>query len=131
MAQMILESAWGERIIGNNAFGIKAAGQKSPYWGGDSIDANTFEYYNADQNPVNIRTAFRAYETVTDSIKDHTYFLKQNPRYALAGVFDAKDYREQAYALARAGYATDPNYAQKLIQIIEQYKLNELDQKKK
>ncbi|WP_349393110.1 glucosaminidase domain-containing protein, partial [Clostridium perfringens] len=51
----------------------------------------------------------------------------ENSRYEQAGVFKAKDYREQAEAILRAGYATDPNYANKLCSMIESYELNKYD----
>jgi flagellum-specific peptidoglycan hydrolase FlgJ len=130
MAQMALESSWGSRHIANNYFGIKARGQKSPFWDGSAVDARTSEVIN-DNTLVQITDAFRAYKSVEDSIRDHSYFLRQNPRYALAGVFESPTPEAQAKALQRAGYATDPLYAEKLISIIKTYKLETLDQKKK
>ena len=62
-------------------------------------------------------------------MKDHTYFLQQYKRYA--NVFTAKTPEEQANALQNAGYATDPNYAGKLISIINTYNFKRFDEKKK
>ncbi|MCX6250732.1 MAG: glucosaminidase domain-containing protein [Bacteroidetes bacterium] len=128
MAQMGLETGWGKSKVGNNMFGIKAEGQKSPYWEGAVMNADTTEFVAGQARSYNL--AFRAYRSITDSIKDHSYFLLQNPRYRKAGVFAAKTAAEQAIALQSAGYATDPEYADKLIQVMDRYDLYELDKKK-
>lgn len=128
LAQAALESGWGNHIIGNNMFGIKASGATSPYWSGNFVSAGTSEYTNGAYTPTTSK--FRRYATITDSIKDHTYFLKQNKRYEKAGVFSATTPEEQARALQKAGYATDPSYATKLISIINTYNLKKYDKKK-
>lgn len=127
LAQMALESNWGKSIISNNAFGIKAAGVIGPYWKGDTVSAKTGEYIKGAY--VTTGADFRAYKSVADSIKDHTYFLKTNNRYAK--VFQAQTPQAQALELQNAGYATDPGYANKLISLINQYNLTDLDSKKK
>lgn len=120
MAQMGLESAWGASFIGNNAFGIKAAGAHSPFWQGASV--------NAQNNPSEGgRSNYRAYKSVQDSISDHTYFLQQNQRYTTHGVFSATTPEQQAYALKAAGYATAEHYAPTLIKIINDNNLRVLD----
>jgi flagellum-specific peptidoglycan hydrolase FlgJ len=129
MAQAALETGWGKSVKGNNMFGIKGLGKKSPYWTGKVVNTSTREVINGQSGQYNLD--FRAYETVSDSIRDHTYFLQQNSRYANAGVFTAKTPEEQCKALQNAGYATDPNYAQSLISIITKYNLKRLDEKKK
>lgn len=129
LAQAALESGWGKYTAGNNMFGIKASGDHSPYWHGDYVSSRTSEYVNGAY--TGITGKFRKYATIGDSIKDHTYFLEQNKRYANAGVFSAQTPEEQARALQRAGYATDPSYAGKLISIINQYNLREYDKKKR
>jgi len=129
MSQMAIETGWGRSIPANNAFGIKAKGAKSPYWDGAVYNARTKEVYNGQT--VTITDGFRAYASVQDSISDHNYFLKQNQRYTRAGVFDAATPEDQARALQLAGYATDPEYANKLISIINRYGLKSLDEKKK
>lgn len=129
LAQAALESGWGRHIVGNNMFGIKAAGKHSPYWHGDTVTAGTTEFQNGAYNATT--SGFRRYASVGDSIKDHTWFLQQNGRYAAAGVFRAQTPEEQAQALQRAGYATDPGYASKLIGIINTYNLKQYDEKKK
>ena len=128
-AQMALETGYGKSKIGNNMFGIKADGPHSPYWSGKAMSADTTEVINGKSGSYKL--AFRAYNSIADSIRDHTYFLLQNSRYRKAGVFTAKTPEDQARALQAAGYATDAGYAQKLIQIIERYRLKSLDEKKK
>ena len=128
LAQAALESGWGKSVVGNNMFGIKASGSTSPYWHGESVSAGTSEYQNGAYTGTT--GSFRKYATVSDSIRDHTWFLTHNGRYAKAGVFTAKTPEEQARALQNAGYATDPAYASKLISIINSYNLKEYDKKK-
>jgi len=129
MAQMILESCWGRAKIGNNMFGIKAKGKSSPYWDGSATETKTTEFINGVSGKY--KEPFRIYASVEDSIRDHSNFLKVNPRYKKAGLFDAKTPEEQAQVLQAAGYATDPEYSNKLISLITQYNLKELDVKKK
>jgi flagellum-specific peptidoglycan hydrolase FlgJ len=129
MAQMILETGWGKSKVGNNMFGIKAAGKKSPYWNGAAIKADTTEYIQGESGTYNL--AFRKYDSIAASIRDHTNFLQQNQRYAKAGVFKATTPEQQAQALQNAGYATAPNYAASLINVIKSYNLKTLDEKKK
>lgn len=128
LAQAALETGWGKSVVGNNMFGIKAAGGTSPYWHGATVTAGTSEYENGAYIGTNSR--FRKYATVSDSIRDHTWFLEHNSRYANAGVFTATTPEEQARALQKAGYATDPSYANKLISIINSYNLKQYDKKK-
>lgn len=117
-AQAILESSGKYNLPGwlvggsklsqkaNNFFGIKA----SPAWKGEVYNIATGEYTPAGQY-YTIADNFRKYATVEDSIKDYVKFLKSNPRYTTAGVFSAKDVKEQAERLKAAGYATAPDYA--------------------
>ena len=129
MAQAAVETGWGKSVAGNNMFGIKASGVKTPYWQGNSVIANTREVIDGISAQYNL--AFRQYATVADSIRDHTYFLQSNPRYDKYGVFAAATPEAQCKALQAAGYATDPNYAATLISIINSNNLKRLDQKKK
>jgi len=126
-AQAALESDYGRSIPGRNMFGIKAKGQKTPFWTGDSTDQKTREVINGVSQTIT--DGFRAYPTVSDSIKDHTYFLQTIGRYEK--VFTAATPEDQARELQKAGYATDPNYANALISIINKYNLKELDKKKR
>ena len=124
MAQAILESGNGQSSLAkkyNNHFGIKA----SKDWKGKVIDMKTREVFNG--NEVFIKDGFRWYTNPLDSFKDRVDFLKKNQRYAKHGVFTAKFPEEQADALQRAGYATDPNYANTLKMLIAKYNLKVLD----
>ena len=127
MAQMALETGWGAHKVGNNMFGIKATGSHTPYWKGAKIESNTAEYIAGQAGTY--KEPFRLYNSIEDSIIDHNHLLIQNTRYAT--VLAASTPEIQAMALQSAGYATDPNYAQKLKSIINQHNLKELDQTKK
>ena len=115
IAQAILESGWGKNRIGNNIFGIKAGGG----WEGKTKTKATQEYKNGSW--VTETAIFRDY----DSVADHAKLVGTASRYE--AVRSAKDYKEAAHALQSAGYATDPQYAQKLINIIEQNNLTVYD----
>ncbi len=124
LAQAILESGWGQSALateGNNLFGIKA----DESWTGPVIEMETQEFVNGGY--ITVIARWRVYDKWEQSVLDHGKFLKENSRYEQAGVFKAKDYREQAEAILRAGYATDPNYDNKLCSMIESYELNKYD----
>lgn len=115
IAQAILESGDGNSTLtkrANNLFGIKAIGG----WKGATLNMRTGEVRNGTR--VMESWAFRAYGNIEDSMRDRNRFLIDNSRYRKAGVLDAKTPEEQCRALQRAGYATDPQYANKLISII-------------
>lgn len=107
IAQAAQETGWGEHVAGGNLFGVKSHGQP----GGQSVV--TTEYVNGQ--PVTIRDNFRAYNSVRESMEDYANFLRTNPRYS--DVFRQDNFEDQAKAVAAAGYATDPNYADSLISI--------------
>ncbi|MEW6468233.1 MAG: glucosaminidase domain-containing protein [Bacteroidota bacterium] len=116
LSQAMLESANGNSdlaMYANNHFGIKC-----------HVGWEGMTYYKDDDEK---NECFRKYNTVLESYSDHSMFLKTRDRYKF--LFDLKvtDYKGWAHGLKSAGYATDPNYAYKLIQIIEQYKLHEYD----
>ena len=118
LAQGLLESSAGRSdlvIQGNNHFGIKCHG-----WTGRTV------YHDDDLKGE----CFRAYPSALDSYEDHCKFLRERPRYRSLFDLDRTDYRGWAYGLKRAGYATNPSYAQMLINIIELYKLYEFDKAK-
>lgn len=71
---------------------------------------------------------FRKYKNAEASYLDHSDYLKSQPRYAFLFEYDADDYSSWAWGLKKAGYATNPIYAQTLIKYIEGYQLNELNQ---
>ena len=116
LAQGILESECGNSRLAteaNNHFGIKCHSD----WTGESI------YHDDDKN----QECFRKYTSAYDSFKDHSNFLKDKNRYSDLFLLDHTDYKSWAYGLKAAGYATDPQYAQKLITIIEEMGLEAYD----
>jgi flagellar protein FlgJ len=119
VAQAALESSWGRRAPGFNLFGIKA----DPSWHGPAVLEVTHEVVHGQ--PITITAAFRAYDDWQGSIDDHAAFLSGNPRYHAA--FACASGIEFAHAIAHAGYATDPQYADKLIEIIHAHDLMALD----
>lgn len=124
MAQMIIESADSNGVAGNgitatqanNYFGIKADSS----WTGKKMAFSTPK----DGQPTNY---FRVYQSPVDSIADHTKFLQVNSRYPAAGVFSSATPEEQIKAIAKAGYAEAPNYAQSIIDLINSNNLKSLD----
>lgn len=117
IAQSALESGWGRSEIRRNdgstsynLFGIKAG--KS--WNGDTVEATTTEYVDGQAQQRVER--FRAYASYDEAFRDYANLLRSNPRYG--GVIGSHDGVEFAKALQRAGYATDPGYADKLGRII-------------
>ena len=116
MAQGILESDSGNSLLSNssnNHFGIKC--KKS--WVGEKV------YYDDDAKGE----CFRAYPSVEASYQDHADFLDQSPRYDSLFTYQSDDYRSWARGLKAAGYATAPDYAERLVKIIESMKLYLLD----
>lgn len=123
-AQYVQESGWAGSELSekyNNCFGIKADSS----WSGETVDLPTQEYVNGEW--ITVTATWRVYSDANESVKDHVKFLEENPRYAENGVFSANTYQEQCQALQSAGYATDPNYADTLIRIIEEYRLYSYD----
>lgn len=124
VAQAILESAWGKSELatgGNALFGIKAT--KS--WKGKVYCKDTKECYDG-VNLVDVKNAaFRAYDSWEESVEDHSAFLKANKRYK--EVIGETDYKKVCEAIKAAGYATDPDYVEKLVKLIEDYELTEFD----
>lgn len=118
IAQAILESNNGNSALtreGNALFGIKATNWRGKVWTGKTV-----EYYNPNK-PTTITAGFRAYDSWQDSISDHSKLITGASRYHK--VVDEKDYKNACNAIAKAGYATDPQYARKLISLIEANKL--------
>ena len=116
LAQGCLESGDGNSALARNAnnhFGIKCH---------DGWKGRTFRQDDDERNEC-----FRKYDNAVDSYTDHSYFLTSRPRYN--SLFDLKitDYKGWAHGLKAAGYATNPKYAQLLINIIEEYKLYKYD----
>lgn len=122
LAQAIVESNWAQSeltVKGLNYFGIKCTGQ-SPYATG-CLERPTQEC-DAEGRCAQTVAAFRTYSSAEDSFRDHGHFLTTNPRYEDA--FDHVDDPDRfAQEIAEAGYATDPDYADKLIELMQQYDL--------
>ena len=114
VAQAALESGWGRYGIGHNVFGIKA----SAGWKGPVLVRRTAEEH-PDGSVYYVDASFRDYPSYAASIADHFAFLRDNSRYAAAGVFAAKTDDEYFAALKRAGYATDDDYVSKLMAMVK------------
>lgn len=116
LAQAILESDCGNSTLArkaNNHFGIKC----HKNWEGKT-------HFHDDDSP---NECFRKYESVLDSYRDHSDFLKNTPRYADLFRLRPDDYKGWARGLKKAGYATSPTYAEQLIRIIEENHLHQYD----
>lgn len=118
VAQAALETGWGAHVMPDrqgrnsfNLFGIKAGSG----WSGEQVSKKTLEFEAGVPRPQ--RANFRAYGDVAATFEDYTTFLSSNPRYS--GVRDyGSDAAGFANALQDSGYATDPNYAEKLTRIL-------------
>ncbi len=118
LAQGCLESADGNSdlaVRANNHFGIKCHND----WKGPT-------YYKKGDDRG--RSCYRKYRNPSESFKDHSDFLRYGQRYAFLFDLQITDYKGWSHGLKKAGYATDPQYAQKLIKIIEDYRLYRFDQ---
>ncbi len=117
IAQAALETNWGTHVprsasgrSSNNLFGVKAGSQ----WTGDSVAAGTQEFENGAA--VSVTGEFRAYDSRAASFKDYVALLRGNPRYA-AALNTGSNAHAFASALQQGGYATDPDYANKVTAI--------------
>ena len=122
-ADAALESGWGSSGLAQqakNLFGIKAGHN----WGGNVLKMNTRAYINHEW--VMVEAQFRSYPDWQGSMDDHAQFLLTNPRYnhAFEHVGDGERFAQE---VAKAGYATDPAYARKLISIMRSHGLSSLD----
>ncbi|MEG2332889.1 glucosaminidase domain-containing protein [Bacteroides sp.] len=118
LAQGLLESGAGMSELArksNNHFGIKCGSS----WNGRTVS------HDDDARGE----CFRAYRNPKDSYEDHSAFLKRGARYAFLFELDLTDYKGWARGLKKAGYATDPSYANRLITIIEDYELYKYDRR--
>lgn len=117
LAQGILESGYGQSKLArkaNNHFGIKCGSD----WKGASI--------KKDDDRKN--ECFRKYKKAEDSYRDHSLFLYERARYDFLFEYKITDYKKWARGLKKAGYATDPSYPKRLINLIEKYELYKYDQ---
>lgn len=122
IAEGALESAWGSSQLAAqamNLFGVKA----DSAWHGDVLTMPTREFLKGSWCVVPAR--WRRYSDWQGCMDDHAAFFRQNPRYKAA--LACKDGPSFARAVAAAGYATDPQYAQKLCAIIVGHNLQEFD----
>ena len=116
LAQGIIESRSGQSALaaeGNNHFGIKCHNS----WKGKTM------LVDDDRKGE----CFRVYDSAEESFRDHSDFLRYRDRYKFLFDFQTTDYKSWAYGLKQAGYATDPSYAAKLIQCVEDYDLARFD----
>ena len=118
LAQGLLESGYGRSELAlksNNHFGIKCHNN----WKGGRV------YHDDDAKGE----CFRKYGTPEESYRDHSDFLRYRERYRFLFDYKITDYKSWAYGLKKAGYATDPKYPLKLINLIETYSLHQYDTK--
>jgi len=115
VAQSALETGWGKHVIKNNdgsssfnLFNIKASRQ----WEGNTVEVPTLEYRQGALSPELAK--FKSYDDPQQSIDDYVSLISQNPRYQQALNADAETYIRQ---LQTAGYATDPDYSEKVLNI--------------
>lgn len=126
IGQAALESNFGQATLAskyNNLFGVKAFGDQP------KVNLETQEYL--DGQWVTIKGDFRVYESWDESMDAHTRLFVNGVDWdpqKYEPVLLAKDYKEAAHALQQAGYATDPTYADKIIGMIEEYRLDQYDQ---
>ena len=122
LGQAALESGWGKHEVRGsdggqsfNLFGIKAGRN----WSGPTVQAMTTEY--VDGVPRKTMQTFRAYGSYAESFKDYATLMRGNRRYA--AVLQQNSSAGFAQALQRSGYATDPQYGQKLTRILEGWQM--------
>jgi flagellar protein FlgJ len=117
VSQAALETGWGQSILAtvekssHNLFNIKADSR----WEGEKISKESLEYEN--NIAVNKTSHFRSYSNYQDSFNDYVKFIKENPRYgeALQKVNNSEQY---LHGIHQAGYATDPNYVEKIMKVL-------------
>jgi len=122
IAQAALETGWGTSELATkakNLFGLKA----NNTWKGPTYTKVSAEHLKGQK--VSLASQFRKYDTWSSSIVDHAKHLTSQPRYK--SVVDEYDYQTACFAILAAGYATDPLYASKLINIIERNNLIKYD----
>ena len=125
IAQAILESNWGRSKLAeeaNNLFGIKGD------YNGESLTVTTKEWDGSKM--IDVDAGFRKYPSWNESIEDHgTFFTSTDWRKNnYKNVIGETNYKDMAKALSDSGYATDPAYATKLINIVEEYNLSKYDE---
>ena len=130
IAQAIHESGWGtskKMVAANALFGVKvgqSAWKFGEAWKGAAYKTGTTEYYDG-KNPTKITDYFRQYDTVEDSVCDYMDMLCHCKRYR--GAVCAKSPRASIEAIVKGGYATGPDYAKAIMELINCYKLTQYD----
>nr|DAS52584.1 MAG TPA: Muramidase (flagellum-specific) [Caudoviricetes sp.] len=143
LAQAALESGWGERGVGNNFFGIKVpknlvsntpANKKQLFKTTEVLNAPNLGYkfpqvmsiyqLPSGKYKYEVKDWFRKYETLEECFTDHAQFFFKNKRYAKALLVKADPYKF-AEEVAKAGYATAPNYADSLKKLIKKIEEND------
>lgn len=123
IAQAVLETSYGKSELSSkyhNYFGIKAGSS----WKGHTVNMATGEVFDGES--VTIQDDFRSYEDPDQSIKDRIDWMIRTDLYKEVGLANTPE--AQAEAIQEAGYATDPNYSNKLINLIHRYDLKQFDQ---
>ncbi len=123
LAEAALESAWGNSLLAKNAlnfFGVKADSS----WHGRILTMRTREFMHGVW--LTVPALWREYASILECLEDHANFLLTNERYKPA--FQHTDGESFARAVAAAGYATDPQYAEKIISIIREHGLDKYDE---
>ena len=122
IAQAALETGWGTSPLmtkANAYFGIKATG-----WSGVVYNSDTLECYDG-KTYVNVNACFRAYDCVEDSVKDYYDLITGSSRYSAA--VNESNAEKAITAIKNGGYATDPDYVSKIMDIIRCYNLTQYD----
>ena len=118
LAQAAVETGWGQYVMhqgdssAHNLFGIKADSR----WDGDAVKVSTLEYRDGTAHKE--QTQFRRYDSYSESMHDYVDFIQSNPRYSEA-LNQTQDPQQYFTALQQAGYATDPNYANKVLKVMD------------
>lgn len=127
IAQMILESDWGQSSLASkyhNYFGVKSTSDNAK----KIVKINTQEYFNGKW--ITVKGTFAVYKSWQESVYQHNQlFLKGTTwnKKQYKDVIDAKNYTDGAKALVKNAYATDPDYAKKIIRLVERYHLDIYD----
>ena len=132
VAQAILESGWGKSelaVNANNLFGMKKSLSGNTWagsaWDGKSVySKQTKEVYTS--GPATVQADFRAYKTWQQSVNDHSAYLagaKNGSSLRYKGLVGCTDYKKAAQIIKAGGYATAPDYVEKLCKLVEQYGL--------
>ena len=130
IAQAIHESGWGtskKMVAANALFGVKVGKSATKFgkaWKGAAYKTGTTEYYDG-KTATKITDYFRQYDTIEDSICDYMDMLIHCKRYA--GAINCRTPEESIRAIVKGGYATGPNYANAIINLINKYGLKKFD----